>query len=75
MKISYGLYRPMYVSQATGIDLATHVLAEEVSKTVPELSLAAVNAWSITEFNCKMDIYGFWLSDVEASTLVETLGF
>ena len=41
---------------------------------MPEVGLMAVNAWSITNFNCKLDIYGFWLSDEQAAEVAEIPG-
>ena len=41
---------------------------------MPELSIEATNAWAINEFGCKLDECGFWLSEEEARTVVETLG-
>ena len=47
---------------------------EELSETVQEVRIAAVNAWAITTFNCRLDECGIWLSDNEALEVVETLG-
>ena len=41
---------------------------------MPEVRLMAVNAWSITNFNCKLDIYGFWLTDEQATEVAENPG-
>ena len=41
---------------------------------MPEVGLMAVNAWSITNFNCKLDVYGFWLTDDQAAEVAENPG-
>ena len=44
-------------------------MAEHDSK----LRLHAVNAWSITQFNCRLDECGMWLSNSEAKEIGENL--
>ena len=44
-------------------------MAEHNSK----LRLHAVNAWSITQFNCRLDECGMWLSNSEAKEIGENL--
>ena len=41
---------------------------------MPEVGLMAVKAWSITNFNCKLDVYGFWLTDDQAAEVAENPG-
>ena len=39
---------------------------KELSDSVPEIGLAAVNAWSITAFANLLDACSIWLTDGEA---------
>ena len=46
---------------------------EDLAESVPELRVAAVNAWAINQFNCRLDRCALWLTDSEATEVAETL--